>query len=58
MGSTSFRESLRYLKANLSLLSEADRAFIAGILAKSVVTEDEVRRVEDIAEQLEARTAW
>lgn len=55
---STFHESLRYLKANLILVPEADQEFVREILAKEIVTEPEMRRIEDIAEQIEARTAW
>ncbi|HEV2268353.1 MAG TPA: hypothetical protein VGR92_02745 [Steroidobacteraceae bacterium] len=58
VASTSLSESLRYLKSMLSLLSQNDREFVRAVLLKAILTEEDRRRIEDLAEALEARTAW
>jgi hypothetical protein len=48
-------EDFRYLRANITMLSEADRAFVQAI---QVPAESDRQRLASLVEDIQCRQAW
>ena len=48
-------EDLRYLRANITMLSEADRAFVEAI---QIPAEPDRERLASLVEDIQGRQAW